>query len=89
MKNMNHTPPNLMVGQQNYTRDRKRIRSRKEALLDFLSDGAWKANYQCAEAGGISYHCALYALRTEGWVIETRRVKGGETLRLTPVAGLT
>ena len=70
-------PNDFTQAQQRYPTDKRRIRSRKEALLDFLSDGEWHPNYECARVGGISWHCSVYALRNEGWIIEPRPVKGG------------
>jgi hypothetical protein len=72
-----HGTRGLAQAQRNYPNDKKRIRSRKEALLNFLSDGGWHPNYECARVGGISWHCSVYALRNEGWIIEPRPVKGG------------
>jgi hypothetical protein len=73
----NDVSEQLTAAQLNFDRDRKRIRGRRRALLDLLWDGRWYANYECARAGGVSFHCSIYTLRREGWAIESRYVSGG------------
>jgi len=72
-----HISTDLTAAQLNFDRDRRRIQGRRRALLDLLWDGAWHPNYECAQVGGISFHCSLYTLRREGWEIESRHVNGG------------
>lgn len=67
----------LTEAQLNFDSDRQRIRGRRRALLDLLWDGRWHPNYECAQVGGVSFHCSLYTLRLEGWEIESRHVTGG------------
>jgi hypothetical protein len=67
----------LTEAQKNYPTDQKRIRTQKAALLDLLQDRKWHPNYQLAEVGGLSFNSYLYHLRLDGWVIESRPVRGG------------
>lgn len=55
----------------------RRWRSNRAELRDLLSDGEWHKNYELAEAGGLSFHGSLYALRQQGWIIETKYIKRG------------
>ena len=74
---MSTTTDDLTQSQQNHGRDKKRVQTRRAALLEFLMDGLWHPNYDCSRVGGLSFNCSLYALRKEGWDIESRHVKGG------------
>src|SRR3954471_3522642 len=74
---MTHDTSERTPAQNNFSADRRRIRTRKQALLDLLLDREWHPNYECARVGGLSFHCSLYDLRQEGWKIESRKVKGG------------
>ncbi|MDX6590848.1 MAG: hypothetical protein QOJ13_44 [Gaiellales bacterium] len=55
----------------------RRWRSNRAALRELLSDRQWHKNYELAEAGGLSFHGSLYALRQQGWLIETRYILPG------------
>jgi hypothetical protein len=67
----------LTEAQKNYDNDRKRIRSRKAALLDLLQDRNWHQNYELARVGGLSFNSYLYQLRNDGWEIRSRLRRGG------------
>lgn len=60
-----------------YYDDLKRQRGQRGRLLELLFDGLWHSNHECAEVGGVSYNDSIFALRQVGWVIESRRIKGG------------
>jgi hypothetical protein len=74
---MTHTTHPLTEAQKNHKYDRKRIRGRRAALLDLLSDCDWHRNYECAKVGGLSFNSHLYQLRKAGWDIRSRHVEGG------------
>ncbi len=67
----------LTEAQRNYPRDRKRIKTRKAALFALLRDRKWHTNYECQKVAGVSWHCHVYSLRKEGWIIESRPIRGG------------
>jgi hypothetical protein len=67
----------LTAAQKTHASVRKRIQTRQDVLLRLLSDGHWHPNYECSETAGVSWHCYLYSLRKIGWIIQSRRVKGG------------
>jgi hypothetical protein len=57
--------------------DPKRQDGRRSDLLEFLMDGKWHINHDCAAVGGLSFNDSFLSLRQAGWIIESRRVKGG------------
>ena len=67
-----------------YHGDLARLRGQRGALLELLIDERWHPNYECAEVGGLSFQCSIYAFRKEGWIIESRpKRKGVWEYRLT------
>lgn len=67
----------LTEAQARYQDDLKRLRGRRGLLLDLLLDGEWHRNHECAEVGGLSFNDSIFAFRNEGWIIESRHVRGG------------
>ena len=67
----------LSEAQARYYADLNRQRGNKGLLLELLLDGEWHANRDCASVGGLSFNDTLFCLRKEGWVIESRHVRGG------------
>jgi hypothetical protein len=74
---MNEPVRTLTEAQARYYDDLKRLRGRRGALLDLLLDGQWHPNHECADIGGLSFNDSIYALRKEGWQIESRSIRGG------------
>jgi hypothetical protein len=67
----------LTEAQSLYYSDLSRQRGRRGLLMELLSDGKFHPNFECATVGGVSYQCSLYTFRQKGWVIESRKDKGG------------
>jgi hypothetical protein len=57
--------------------ERGRIRGRLRKLLDLLWDRGWHTNTECVAHAGHSFGGYLNRLRRHGWLIESRRVRGG------------
>ncbi len=67
----------LTEAQALYYDDLKRLRGQRGKLFELFLDGRWHSNHECAKVGGFSYNDSIFAFRQEGWLIESRRVKGG------------
>jgi hypothetical protein len=67
----------LTEAQARYYEDLSRLRGQRGKLMELLLDGKWHPNYECAEAGGLSFNDSIFAFRQEGWIIESRYEKGG------------
>ena len=67
----------LTEAQARYYEDLARLRGRRGELLELLLDERWHPNHECAEIGGLSFNDSIFALRKEGWIIESRFVKKG------------
>lgn len=61
----------LSEAQLRFHADESRLHGKRGALLELLFDGKWHPNHQCAEIT-LCFHSAIYGLRREGWVIESR-----------------
>jgi hypothetical protein len=66
-----HEERTLSEAQLRFHADETRLRGKRGALLELLFDGKWHPNHQCAEIT-LCFHSAIYGLRREGWVIESR-----------------
>lgn len=51
-----------------------RRRTKKENLLDLLSDGKWHQHGECVRAGGTRFSARVLELRADGYRIEKRHV---------------
>ena len=67
----------LTEAQTLYYDDLRRLRGQRGLLLELLLDGEWHPNYECAEVGGLSFNDSIFAFRKEGWIVESRKKKGG------------
>lgn len=67
----------LTEAQLRYYDDLKRLKGRRGLLLELLLDGRWHPNHECAAVGGLSFNDSIFTFRKEGWVIESRHVRGG------------
>jgi hypothetical protein len=45
--------------------------------MELLLDGRWHPNHELARVAGLSFNDSIFALRREGWLIESCYVKGG------------
>ena len=66
----------LSEAQARYWEDEARLRGKRGELLRLLLDGEWYPNHACA-AVTLCFHSVIYALRREGWLIESRHKRGG------------
>ena len=66
----------LTEAQARYWEDEARQRGKRGQLLELLLDGAWYPNHECADIT-LCFHSVIYALRREGWLIESRHKHGG------------
>ena len=66
----------LTEAQARYWEDEARQRGKRGELLELLLNGQWHPNYDCA-AITLCFHSVIYALRREGWLIESRHKHGG------------
>jgi hypothetical protein len=60
-----------------YYDDLRRLRGQRGRLLELLLDGEWHRNHDCAEVGGLSFNDSIFAFRQQGWIIESRKLRGG------------
>lgn len=67
----------LTEAQHLYYQDLSRLRGQRGKLMELLLDGHWHANHELADVGGLSFNDSIFALRGEGWLIESRHKKGG------------
>jgi hypothetical protein len=63
--------------QLRYYDDLTRLRGRRGLLMELLLDGLWHPNHELAQVAGLSFNDSIFALRREGWQIESRHKKGG------------
>jgi hypothetical protein len=75
---MNEPLVHLTEAQARYYNDLKRLRGKRGLLLELLLDGKWHDIHECASAGGLSFNDSIFAFRQEGWLIESRHVRGGD-----------
>ena len=66
----------LTEAQARYWEDEARQRGKRGELLELLLDGEWYPNHECADIT-LCFHSVIYALRREGWLIESRHKHGG------------
>jgi hypothetical protein len=66
-----HEERKLSEAQLRFYADEARLLGKRGALLELLFDGKWHPNHQCAEIT-LCFHSAIYGLRREGWVIQSR-----------------
>ena len=71
------TGQRLTNAQLLYYQDLSRLRGQRGRLMELLLDGEWHPNHQLARVGGLSFNDSIFALRQEGWQIESRHRKGG------------
>jgi hypothetical protein len=75
MEEQDYAP--LTLAQELYWSDYNRLAGKRHELLQLLFDGKWHKNSECA-AIQLSFNDTFFALRKDGWIIESRRVKGGK-----------
>lgn len=66
-----HEERPLSEAQLRFYADESRLIGKRGLLLELFFDGKWHPNHQCAEITRC-FHSAIYGLRREGWVIQSR-----------------
>jgi hypothetical protein len=74
---MTSTTTGLTEAQALYYDDSLRLRGQRGRLLELLLDEEWHPNHECAKVGGLSFNDSIFAFRQEGWIIHSRKKKGG------------